>query len=229
VWSLVDAAHSIGQEVGINLGKAQPDFWISNCHKWLFAKRSVAVLYVPKRNQHIIKTTVPTSYAYISPSSGLPSTFTQQFEWNGTIDFVPYLSVCAALDFRKYLGGEAKINAYCRSLAIAGGKRLAEIMGTRLLDPEGHLTLNMVNVELPLPGYIQPSEEVDLLFKELLLVKWNAYAAHFYHNGRWWIRCSAQVWNEIEDFEKIARALIDICRQIEDVVKGKAAGCRSKL
>lgn len=49
VWSVVDAAHSIGQEVDINLSEAKPDFWISTCHKWLFAKRSCAVLYVPKR------------------------------------------------------------------------------------------------------------------------------------------------------------------------------------
>ena len=29
VWSIVDAAHSIGHEVSIDLGKAGPDFWVS--------------------------------------------------------------------------------------------------------------------------------------------------------------------------------------------------------
>jgi selenocysteine lyase/cysteine desulfurase len=29
VWSLVDAAHALGQIVDINLRKTQPDFWIS--------------------------------------------------------------------------------------------------------------------------------------------------------------------------------------------------------
>jgi hercynylcysteine S-oxide lyase len=29
VWSVIDAAHSIGQELDIDLGKAQPDFWVS--------------------------------------------------------------------------------------------------------------------------------------------------------------------------------------------------------
>lgn len=29
VISVVDSAHSIGQEVGINLGEVKPDFWVS--------------------------------------------------------------------------------------------------------------------------------------------------------------------------------------------------------
>ena len=29
VWSVIDAAHSIGQEVDLDLGKADPDFWVS--------------------------------------------------------------------------------------------------------------------------------------------------------------------------------------------------------
>ena len=27
VWSIIDVAHSIGQEPNINLSEAQPDFW----------------------------------------------------------------------------------------------------------------------------------------------------------------------------------------------------------
>jgi len=29
VWSVVDAAHAIGQELDINLSEAKPDFWVS--------------------------------------------------------------------------------------------------------------------------------------------------------------------------------------------------------
>jgi hypothetical protein len=63
----------------------------------------------------------------------------------GTIDFVPYLSVRAALEFREWLGGEDKINAYCHSLALTGGKHLAEVLGTTVMDEDGDMTANMVH------------------------------------------------------------------------------------
>jgi len=43
-----------------------------------------------------------------------------------------------------------KINEYCRALAIRGGERLAEILGTEDMDktPNHELTLNMVRNHL---------------------------------------------------------------------------------
>ncbi|TFK37412.1 pyridoxal phosphate-dependent transferase [Crucibulum laeve] len=231
VWSLVDAAHSIGQEVGINLTEAAPDFWISayqityclpqNAHKWLYAKRSCAVLYVPERNQHIVKTSIPTSHTYISPKDRKGPNFVEQFEWNGTIDFVPYLTVPAALDFRNWLGGEEKINNYCHSLALEGGQRLAKILGTRVIDPNGDLTMNMVNVELPFPGTILWSLEIDRKLKQKLLEERKMYSAHFYHNGKWWTRCSAQIYTELTDFEKLGKAWLEVIKEVQDELEKK--------
>ena len=36
VISVVDGAHSIGQELDLNLSEAQPDFWVSVCPPLLF-------------------------------------------------------------------------------------------------------------------------------------------------------------------------------------------------
>ncbi|TFK33142.1 PLP-dependent transferase [Crucibulum laeve] len=226
VWSLVDAAHSVGQEIDLRLAEVQPDFWISNCHKWLFAKRGSAVLYVPKRHQHLIKSAVPTSWDYVSPSDALGGpeapNFIMQHEWPGAIDFAPYISVIPALDFRSWLGGEARINEYCHSLALSGGIRLAEILNTRLLDETNNseLTLNMVNVELPLPT--TPSEidqgKINEFLEHKLLYDWNVYAVHLYHGDCWWIRCSAQIWNEVSDFEYLGKALIELCSEVKQSI-----------
>ena len=122
-----------------------------------------------------------------------------------------------ALNFREWLGGEARINAYCRGLAIRGGKKLAEIFGTEDMDqtPNHELTLNMVrshrldcvrakargqvNVKLPLPATPNKAvrETIEEFFNKKLLLDWNTFAPTFYHDGGWWVRCCAQVFNEV--------------------------------
>ena len=109
---------------------------------------------------------------YASVLSAVPPLFdiAMSITGTGTHDPAPYLSigpgpfrvvgfvyvliryfVYTALDFRDWLGGEVKINEYCRDLAIRGGKRLAEILGTEEMDktPNRELTLNMVQNNLP--------------------------------------------------------------------------------
>lgn len=42
-------------QLNIDLSAVQPDFWVSNCHKWLYAKRGCAVLYAAKRSVNRIE------------------------------------------------------------------------------------------------------------------------------------------------------------------------------
>ncbi|KAF7369731.1 Aminotran-5 domain-containing protein [Mycena venus] len=220
VYSVIDGAHSIGQEMNIDLGKAEPDFWVSNCHKWLFAKRGCAVMFVAERNQHIVKSSFPTSKVYISPSDReFPGqSFIEQYNWNGTIDFVPPLSITAALEFREWLGGEDAINGYCHDMAMRGGAHLASLFGTRVLDETGEFTCNMVNIQIPLPPSVHPSEEITNLFNQKLLAPTNrktkVSAGIFYHNGAWWARCSAQIWTELGDFELLGSVLTEVCEEV---------------
>ena len=108
------------------------------------------------------------------------------------------LFALAALDFRQWLGGEQKINDYCHELAFSGGKLLSRLLGTPLLDPTGEFTLNMTNVELPLlmPSTLENEAAFECL-KRNLLERWRVSAAVFQHNGKCWVRVSAQVWNEV--------------------------------
>ncbi|KAM5530994.1 hypothetical protein V8D89_015321 [Ganoderma adspersum] len=231
VWTVIDAAHSVGQEPNINLTEAKPDFWLSNAHKWLYAKRGCAILYTPRWNQHIIKSSIPTSQQYISPKSPQWETkgtnYVAQHEWTGTQDWTPFITVPEAIAFREWLGGEKVIYDYCHQLAVSGAKRLAEILGTRVLDEHGELTTTMSNVQLPLPTKDEKTInidiywEVDAYLKDKLLFRRKAYAAHFYHNGAWWVRCSAQVYNELSDFERLGDALNEACKEVKDTILSK--------
>lgn len=51
-----------------------------------------------------------------------------------------------ALDMREWLGGEEKIWEYCHGLAVDGTRRLAEILGTQLLDKTENLEFTTMMV-----------------------------------------------------------------------------------
>ena len=54
-------------------------------------------------------------------------------------------------------------------------------------------------MKLPLPETPKKSVKIaiDRFFKKKLLLEWNAFASPFYHNNGWWVRYSAQVWNDV--------------------------------
>jgi selenocysteine lyase/cysteine desulfurase len=126
--------------------------------RWLFVPRGCAVLYVPARNHHMIRTSLPTSWGFQpllakETASEDPKAFGELFKKVSTIDPTPYVCVEEALKFRQLTcGGEAKIRAYCENIAKEGGKRMAEILGTEVMDNTTHTLQRccFVNVRLPL-------------------------------------------------------------------------------
>jgi hypothetical protein len=52
-----------------------------------------------------------------------------------------------ALDFRERIGGERKIQEYCHRIALQGGRKAAEILGTDLMDERDEFTASMVRLE----------------------------------------------------------------------------------
>ena len=96
--------------------------------------------------------------------------------------------------------------------------------------PLTHTVCAQPNVQLPLPveqtpGAVYTPEtlsEIHLFLRSKLLGEWNTYAAHYFHNGAWWVRCSAQVFNEVADFEYLGRALNAVCKEVEETILARA-------
>lgn len=238
VLSIVDGAQGVGM-VPIDVGAADPDFFVSNCHKWLFAPRGCAVFYVPERNHHLLPTTLAVSHGYAPKltqrTSPLPpsgkSAFVSKFEFCGTMDNAPYLCVKDAVAWRKeVLGGEEAIIEYLWDLNKKGSKIVAEALGTHVMENEAGTLTNsaMANVALPIwHGAKGPdaadgdvaltTEESPGAFQWMLRTMkddYKTFMSLFIHRGRYWVRISAQVYLDLEDYVWVSGVLKELCQRV---------------
>ncbi|KAF2859813.1 PLP-dependent transferase [Piedraia hortae CBS 480.64] len=226
VLSCIDAAHSIGQ-IPLNLTQLDPDFFFTNCHKWLYTPRGCALLYVPVRNQHLIRTPFPTSHGFV-PRVGqginnpLPPTtkseFVNNFEFVATLDNTPYLSIPAALEWRrravyKNLEGDEAIYTYLHTLAADSGRVVAEILGTEAM--EQHPRSAFANVRLPLTSTASKAADVARGITDVVLREYDSFVLVYVYNGMLWVRLSAQMYLGIGDFEWVGKVLKGVCERVQ--------------
>lgn len=238
VLSMVDGAQGVGM-VPIDLGAADADFFVSNCHKWLLVPRGCAVFYVPTRNQHLVRSTLATSHGYVPKTvvrtTPLPPSsktqFVKNFEFTGTLDNAPFLCIKDAVEWRRTaLGGEEKIVAYLWDLNKRGGRLVADRLGTKIMDNStGTLTnCGMVNVALPIWSgtagvgaketdiALSPEDSRKALQWMLtsMIEDYSTFMALFIHNNRMWVRISAQVYLGLEDYGRAADVLEALCSRV---------------
>ncbi|KIW33834.1 uncharacterized protein PV07_00653 [Cladophialophora immunda] len=232
VLSLVDAAHGVGH-IALDLTELDPDFLVTNCHKWLFVPRSVAAFFVPKRNQHLIHTTLPTSHGFQPqrtstihdpmPTSDETNPMVKQFEYFGTIDGAAYCCIEEAIRFRNEVcGGEAAARAYCTSLAKKAEEILVETLGTDTFDiPETHRVF-FAHVRLPISvgqgaGYDVPAGDasaiIEFMNKEFV-ERYGTFFFLLFYRGAWWARLSATVYLDLEDCKYAAFVLKDLSERV---------------
>jgi selenocysteine lyase/cysteine desulfurase len=95
---LIDGAHALGM-LPVNLQQLQPDFYVSNCHKWLCGTRGSAVMYVSRQWQQYMQPPVL--------SHGAQAGFLSRFIWDGCRDYAPLLAISSAVKWWKGLGAAA--------------------------------------------------------------------------------------------------------------------------
>jgi selenocysteine lyase/cysteine desulfurase len=235
---LVDGAHAIGQ-IHIDLTEMRPDFYVSNLHKWLYAPKSSAFLYVDQRFQ--------SSVHPLFISHEYDTSFQREFYMVGTRDFTPYLCTPACLKFIQDTCGSAdNMRRTINALLIKGVDLMQNAWKTKLMaelldyskdvSPEDSEMLLaapfLATIELPFTyeaylarypdstsGDMKINDGNDMLkvshhkgynVMKKLLEEYNIQTVVFDWQGRLWARVSAQVYNSLSDFEQLCSAISTI-------------------
>ena len=191
---LVDAAHGPGM-LPMDLGSLRPDFWTGNFHKWVCAPKGAAALYVGPEHRGRIRPLVA--------SHGYPGTLTDEFDWTGTHDPTPYLSIPAALDFCDELGWD-RIRRHNHRLAAIGRQVVAEAVGPPRMVPEDAFGSMSV---VALPAGVATTEDEAERTQARLYTQHRIEVPFTAWNGTGLVRLSAQVYNAPSDYARLAEAL----------------------
>ena len=222
--TLVDGAHAPGM-VPLDIDALGAAYYTGNCHKWLCGPKGSGFLHVRRDRQAGIHPLV-TSHGANSPRRDR-SPFRLEFDWLGTSDPTAYLSIPAALDFMAGLvdGGWPEVMRRNRELVLVGRRNVLEAIPQASGEPvpDGMIG-SMATVELPADLDPRPTEKaansddlatypIDPLHDVLITehgIEVPVFAwPHTPADGpaRRLLRISAQLYNSIDDYERLAMAL----------------------
>jgi isopenicillin-N epimerase len=217
---LVDGAHAPGM-VDVDIAALAPAYYAANCHKWLCAPKGVGFLWVREDKRSTVRPAV------ISHGANAPVPPAQrygiEFFWTGTDDPTPALALPTALRFLAGLlpGGFPALRARNRALVLAGRKLVADALGVPLPCPDAMIGA-MASLPVPaLPGLPAPKAVSALELDPLHDALFREHAIEVpvltcpAHPGRL-VRISAQAYNEIDDYERLASALRALARARSD-------------
>jgi isopenicillin-N epimerase len=213
--TIVDAAHAPGM-VPLDVGGLGASYWTGNGHKWLCGPKGASILWVRRDHREEIHPLV-VSHGANDPGTRR-SRFRAEFDWPGTVDPTPYLSLPDAIRFGAELlpGGWPELMAANHDMALRGRDLLCERLGLEPPAPDSMIgSMAAVPVALPLDdaaaeaflGVLAEEERI-----EVPVVAWPVLAAR--EGGRGgrpkstWVRISMQRYNTLDDVARLADALV---------------------
>ena len=196
--TLVDGAHAPGM-LPLDITKLGAAYYTANLHKWVCAPKGSAFLSVRQNRRATVR---PLSISHGATSARSDrSRFLLEFDWMGTADPTAWLAAPSAIEFMGSLlpGGWSELMERNHRLALRGRDIVASALGVASPAPD-HLLGSMA--ALPLPDGDESLHDVllDRFNIEVPVTTWP-------HPPKRVIRVSAQIYNEVEDYEKLAEAL----------------------
>jgi len=207
---LVDGAHAPGM-IDLDIGAVDAPFYTGNCHKWICAPKGAGFLYVREDWRPRITPAI-ISHAY-NTRNAERTKFHQLFDWTGTADPTPYLSVPAALETMQRIAGSwADVRRRNHELIIHGRDALCAALR---IDPPAPGDLLGSIATVPLPDSTGPAPTSSLYadpLQDALKTGWRIqvpvipWPAH----PRRCLRISAQLYNAPQEYDHLARALREL-------------------
>ncbi len=147
VDTLVDGAHAPGM-VPVDLDALGAAYWTGNAHKWLCAPKGSAVLHVRADLRDRLRPLV-TSHGINDPRTDRPR-FRLLFDWTGTTDPTPWLTIPAAIRFvgGVHQDGWAGLMASNAALALQARDRICAALKVPSPAPDAMLG-SMASIPLP--------------------------------------------------------------------------------
>jgi len=205
-----DGAHVMG-EIALDVPSLGVDVYVSNGHKWMYSPKGSAFLWVSKNfqgSESPFAADGSAVYPLVTSFEGQgESDFAKLFSYEGTKDYGAFLSFSAAIEWRAQLGEQAILD-YIHTLAVDGASVLATAWGTGSLTPP-EMVGAMLNVEMPAACGTNTTFIGEL--PKMLLDQYNTWVPFYVWNDRSWVRVSAQIYNDLSDFEMLASAVLALC------------------
>ena len=192
---LVDGAHVPGA-LDLNVSAIGADFYVANLHKWAMAPRSSAFMVVAPGFQSQIHPAVI--------SWGLGEGFIREFGWVGTRDPTPWLAAPDGIEFLESLGLDA-VRHYNHDLAWRAARHLTAVWNTSVGFDES-VVGSMVTV--PVPASVGSTKADAVRLRDRLLFEHNIEVQVHERAGQLWVRVSAQVYNDDNDIDRLAQAVL---------------------
>lgn len=209
VDSLIDGTHAPGQ-VPVDLGLLRPTYYVGSGHKWLSSPKGAGFLYVRPDRQEGFRPVWLSSRSH-KPRADRPF-FLKDFDYVGTEDYTKILAMTAALDFFDSLlpGGWPEVMRRNHELLLRGRDLVCRELGLEPAAPDA-MTGAMTSLLLPEPSpevLARPTRYDDPL--QDALVERHGVVAPIWRlsaDNRRIVRLSAQLYNTIDDFRRLAGAL----------------------
>lgn len=201
---MIDGAHALGS-IPLDLKQTGAAYYTANCHKWLCAPKSAAILHVREDKQ---KGIVPL---IISHAGYNAEPFAERFFWPGTFDPSAALCVGDAIGYMESIlpGGWPEIMDHNHQLCIEGRDLLCSELEIPKPCPDEMLAA-MATIPLPTPKVIPVFDYKSTdPFQDMMLNDHGIEAPFWYWSDppRRLTRISAQLYNTPAQYKYFAEVL----------------------